>query len=108
MNFMVVRSPSPYNGIIGRMGVRKIRAIPSTAHGMIKFPVTGEIVTLQSSRIIPLECSMVSESGVVRPSINQVKEKNTGGNSSGTNHSNRIYPNRGRTKGAIRIVKTPP
>ncbi|GKF79467.1 hypothetical protein Tco_0235035, partial [Tanacetum coccineum] len=31
MNFMVVRSPSPYNGIIGRPGVRKIRAIPSTA-----------------------------------------------------------------------------
>ncbi|GKC19417.1 hypothetical protein Tco_1021567, partial [Tanacetum coccineum] len=30
MNFMVVRSPSPYNGIIGRQGVRKIRAIPST------------------------------------------------------------------------------
>nr|GEU49337.1 reverse transcriptase domain-containing protein [Tanacetum cinerariifolium] len=30
MNFMVVRSPSPYNRIIGRSGVRKIRAIPST------------------------------------------------------------------------------
>nr|GFA53212.1 reverse transcriptase domain-containing protein [Tanacetum cinerariifolium] len=47
MNFMVVRSPSPYNEIIGRPGLRKIRAIPSTAHGMIKFP----------------------------PSINQVKEE---------------------------------
>nr|GFC27002.1 reverse transcriptase domain-containing protein [Tanacetum cinerariifolium] len=52
MNFMVVRSPSPYNGIIGRTGVRKIRAIPSTTHGMIKFLVAGGIVTLQSSRII--------------------------------------------------------
>nr|GEV05035.1 reverse transcriptase domain-containing protein [Tanacetum cinerariifolium] len=61
MNFMVVRSPSPYNGIIGRPGIRKIRAIPYTLHGMIKFPMTGGIVTLQSSRIIPLECSMVSE-----------------------------------------------
>nr|GEY00023.1 hypothetical protein [Tanacetum cinerariifolium] len=47
MNFMVVRSPSPYNGSIGRPGVRKIRAIPSTTHGMIKFPVAGGIVTLQ-------------------------------------------------------------
>nr|GEW11035.1 reverse transcriptase domain-containing protein [Tanacetum cinerariifolium] len=61
MNFMVVRSPSPYNGIRERSGVRKIRAIPSMAHGMIKFLVAGGIVTLQSSRIIPLECSMVSE-----------------------------------------------
>nr|GEU39730.1 hypothetical protein [Tanacetum cinerariifolium] len=76
MNFMVVRSPSPYNGIIGRPGVRKIRAISSTMHGMIKFSVAGGIVTLQSSRIIPLEYSMVSEPGVSRSVINQVtKEK---------------------------------
>nr|GEU50556.1 reverse transcriptase domain-containing protein [Tanacetum cinerariifolium] len=75
MNFMVVRSPSPYNGIIGRPGVRKIRAIPSTTHGMIKFPVAGGIVTLQSSMIIPLECSMVSEPGVPRSAINQVREE---------------------------------
>nr|GFD30773.1 reverse transcriptase domain-containing protein [Tanacetum cinerariifolium] len=61
MNFMVVRSPSPYNEIIRRLGVRKIQAIPSTAHEIIKFPVAGGIVTLQSSRIIPLECSMVLE-----------------------------------------------
>nr|GEW25841.1 reverse transcriptase domain-containing protein [Tanacetum cinerariifolium] len=76
MNFMMVRTPSPYNGIIGRPGVRKIRAIPSTAHVIIKFPVAGGIVTLQSSRIIPLECSMVSEPGVPRSAINQVKEEN--------------------------------
>nr|GEU35421.1 reverse transcriptase domain-containing protein [Tanacetum cinerariifolium] len=49
MNFMVVRSPSPYNGIIRRPG---------------------------SSRIIPLECSMVLKPGVPRSVINQVtKEK---------------------------------
>nr|GEX08079.1 hypothetical protein [Tanacetum cinerariifolium] len=30
INFMVVRSPSPYNGIIGRLGVRRIQAVPST------------------------------------------------------------------------------
>nr|GEX29073.1 reverse transcriptase domain-containing protein [Tanacetum cinerariifolium] len=75
MNFMMVRSPSTYNGSIGRPGVRKIRAIPSTTHGMIKFPVAGGIVTLQSSMIIPLECLMVSEPKELRPSINQVKEE---------------------------------
>ncbi|GKG50602.1 hypothetical protein Tco_0521702 [Tanacetum coccineum] len=40
MNFMVVRSPSPYNGIIGRPGVRRIQAVLSTTHRMLKFPVT--------------------------------------------------------------------
>ncbi|GKA89515.1 hypothetical protein Tco_0811327 [Tanacetum coccineum] len=60
MNFVVVRSPSPYNGIIGRPGVRKIQAVPSTAHEMLKFPVQRGMLTLRSSRIIPLECTMVS------------------------------------------------
>nr|GEZ23381.1 reverse transcriptase domain-containing protein [Tanacetum cinerariifolium] len=75
MNFMVVRLPSPYNGIIGRPGVRKIRAIPSTTHEMIKFPVAGGIVTLRSSKIILLEFSMVSELGVPQHVINQVTEE---------------------------------
>nr|GEU97561.1 reverse transcriptase domain-containing protein [Tanacetum cinerariifolium] len=60
MNFMVVRSPSPYNRIIGRPGVRKIQAVPSTAQEMLKFLVQGGILTLRGSRIIPLECTMVS------------------------------------------------
>ncbi|GKF58517.1 hypothetical protein Tco_0172054 [Tanacetum coccineum] len=46
MNFMIIRSPSPYNGIIGRPGVRRIQAVPSTAHGMLKFPVTGGTVAI--------------------------------------------------------------
>ncbi|GKD86038.1 hypothetical protein Tco_1357192 [Tanacetum coccineum] len=75
MNFMVVRSPSPNNGIIWRPGVRRIQAVPSTAHGMLKFPVTGRTVTLRSSRIIPLECTMVSGPGEPRPVINQGTEE---------------------------------
>nr|GEX87131.1 reverse transcriptase domain-containing protein [Tanacetum cinerariifolium] len=39
MNFMVVRSQFPYNGIIGRPGVRKLLAVPSTAHEMLKILV---------------------------------------------------------------------
>ncbi|GJX83954.1 hypothetical protein Tco_0333435 [Tanacetum coccineum] len=54
------RSPSSYNGIIRRPGVRKIQTVPSTAHGMLKFPVPGGILTLRSSKIILLECTMVS------------------------------------------------
>ncbi|GJY49851.1 reverse transcriptase domain-containing protein [Tanacetum coccineum] len=60
MNFVVVRSSSPYNRIIGRPGVRKIQAVSSTAHKMIKFPVTGGVLTLRSSKIIPIECASVS------------------------------------------------
>ncbi|GKC65818.1 reverse transcriptase domain-containing protein [Tanacetum coccineum] len=57
MNFMIVRSLSPYNGIIGRPGIREIQAVPSTAHGMLKFPVDGGIVTIRSTILIPAECA---------------------------------------------------
>ncbi|GKD80635.1 hypothetical protein Tco_1347474, partial [Tanacetum coccineum] len=60
MNFVVVRSPSPYNGIIRRPRVKKLQAVLSTAHGMLKFPIKGGVITLKSSRLVPLECVMVS------------------------------------------------
>ncbi|GJY35581.1 hypothetical protein Tco_0420959 [Tanacetum coccineum] len=75
MNFMVVRSPSLYNGIIGRPRVRKIQAVSSTALGMLKFPVPGGILTLWSSRIISLECTMVSGLEAKPSSITQAAEE---------------------------------
>ncbi|GKA16793.1 hypothetical protein Tco_0696630 [Tanacetum coccineum] len=57
---LAARSPSQHNAIIGRPGIRKIRAVPSTAHGMLKFPVEGGTVTLKSSRVIPLELALGS------------------------------------------------
>ncbi|GJY57281.1 reverse transcriptase domain-containing protein [Tanacetum coccineum] len=75
MNFMVIRSPSQHNAIIGRPGIRKIRAVPSTAHGMLKFPVEGGTVTLQSSRVIPMECAMISGPSIQTPASNQVLEE---------------------------------
>ncbi|GJW36975.1 hypothetical protein Tco_0059895, partial [Tanacetum coccineum] len=60
MNFMVVRSPSSYNGIIGRPGVRKLQAVPSTAHEMLKILVEGGVITLKSSKLVSLECAVVS------------------------------------------------
>ncbi|GJT57642.1 reverse transcriptase domain-containing protein [Tanacetum coccineum] len=75
MNFMVVRSHSPYNGIIGRPVVRRIKAIPSTAHRMLKFSVTGGAVTLRSSRIIPLECAIISGPRTHQPVVDQDAEE---------------------------------
>nr|GEV63608.1 reverse transcriptase domain-containing protein [Tanacetum cinerariifolium] len=60
MNFMIVRSPSPYNGIIGRPGIREIQAVPSTAHEMLKFLVNGGIVTIRSTILTPTECTTIA------------------------------------------------
>nr|GEW62819.1 reverse transcriptase domain-containing protein [Tanacetum cinerariifolium] len=65
MNFMIVRSLPPYNGIIGRPGIRAIQAVPSTVHGMLKFPVEGGIVTIRSTVLIPTECTSVITSSAV-------------------------------------------
>ncbi|GJS43486.1 hypothetical protein Tco_0568529 [Tanacetum coccineum] len=59
MDFIIVRSLSPYNGIIGRPGIREIRAVPSTTHRMLKFPVGGGIVTIRNTILIPAECATV-------------------------------------------------
>ncbi|GJW18441.1 reverse transcriptase domain-containing protein [Tanacetum coccineum] len=75
MDFMVVRSTSPHNGIIGRPGLRKIQAVPSPTHRMIKFPVTGGILMRKSSKIIPVECAMVSKPEEQHISVNKVKEE---------------------------------
>nr|GFA06140.1 reverse transcriptase domain-containing protein [Tanacetum cinerariifolium] len=50
MNFVVVRSPSQYNRIIRRPGVRKLQAVPSTAHEMLKLSVERGVIILKSSR----------------------------------------------------------
>nr|GEX84167.1 reverse transcriptase domain-containing protein [Tanacetum cinerariifolium] len=64
MKFMVVKSMSPYNGIIGRPGLKVIQAVPSTVHGMLKFPIEGGIVTIRSTMLIPNECASMTTSSV--------------------------------------------
>nr|GEU51264.1 reverse transcriptase domain-containing protein [Tanacetum cinerariifolium] len=50
MNFMVVSLPSPHNDIIGRPGVRKLQAISSTAHRMLKLPIEGGVINSEDVR----------------------------------------------------------
>ncbi|GKA02294.1 hypothetical protein Tco_0674959 [Tanacetum coccineum] len=74
-HFVHRMSPSQHNGLIGRPGIRKIRAIPSTTHGMLKFPVEGGTVTLRSSRIIPMECAMISGPSTRPPEVGKILEE---------------------------------
>nr|GEW60629.1 reverse transcriptase domain-containing protein [Tanacetum cinerariifolium] len=65
MNFMIIRLLSPYNGIIGRPGIKEIQAVPSTAYEMLKFSVDGGIVTIRSTILIPVDCATVITSSEV-------------------------------------------
>nr|GEZ15556.1 hypothetical protein [Tanacetum cinerariifolium] len=64
MNFMIIRSLSPYNGIIGRQ-IKEIQAVPSIAHRMLKFSADGGIVTIRSTILILAECATVITSSEV-------------------------------------------
>nr|GEX38223.1 reverse transcriptase domain-containing protein [Tanacetum cinerariifolium] len=75
MNFMIVKSLSPYNGIIGRLKLRAIQAVPSTVHGMLKFPVERGIVTIRGTMLIHTKCASVITSPVV-PSAERTRPAN--------------------------------
>ncbi|XP_071740043.1 uncharacterized protein [Rutidosis leptorrhynchoides] len=48
VEFAVVRSYSKYNALLGRTTLQKLAAIPSTEHGLIKFPTPLGIATIRS------------------------------------------------------------
>ncbi|XP_071714527.1 uncharacterized protein [Rutidosis leptorrhynchoides] len=51
LNFVVVRSQSKYNIIMGREALFEFGAIVSTVHGMMKFPTPLGVVTVFSYRV---------------------------------------------------------
>nr|GEZ94002.1 reverse transcriptase domain-containing protein [Tanacetum cinerariifolium] len=65
MNFMTVKSLSPYNGIIGRPGLKAIQAVPSMVHVMLKFLTEEGIVTIRSSLLVPAECTSIDTSSPI-------------------------------------------
>ncbi|GJV11188.1 reverse transcriptase domain-containing protein [Tanacetum coccineum] len=56
MKFIMVRAPSPYNIILGRPGLKILRAIPSIIHSMVKFLNPKGIAALVTQTIIIAEC----------------------------------------------------
>ncbi|GKG11461.1 reverse transcriptase domain-containing protein, partial [Tanacetum coccineum] len=52
MKFIMVRDPLPYNIILGRPGLKTLRAIPSTIHSMMKFPTPKGVATLVTRTVI--------------------------------------------------------
>ncbi|KAL5557369.1 hypothetical protein UlMin_039605 [Ulmus minor] len=50
VDFVVVNCPSPYNAIIGRPTLNKIRAVTSTYYLLVKFPTIGGIGILKGNQ----------------------------------------------------------
>nr|GEV75143.1 reverse transcriptase domain-containing protein [Tanacetum cinerariifolium] len=88
MKFMVVRVSSPYNIILGRTGIRVLKAISSTIHAMMKFPTPRGVATLVVQNSPVYECRWLEKKKVVQEEkdeeavreeqINSKEEKNLG------------------------------
>ncbi|GJY91013.1 reverse transcriptase domain-containing protein [Tanacetum coccineum] len=65
MKFIVVRAPSSYNIILGRPGLKTLRAIPSTIHSMMKFPTPKGVATLVTRTVIIAECRRLEKKQMI-------------------------------------------
>ncbi|GJR50210.1 reverse transcriptase domain-containing protein [Tanacetum coccineum] len=61
MEFAVVKSPSPYNALLGRTGMRSLGVVASTIHSMMKFPTSNGITTISTTRETLTECRQIKE-----------------------------------------------
>ncbi|PWA53512.1 hypothetical protein CTI12_AA444400 [Artemisia annua] len=61
MKFTIIRAPSPYNVILGRSGLKALRAIPSTIHALMKFQTPRGIATLVTWSIVVKECRKLED-----------------------------------------------
>nr|GEU63905.1 reverse transcriptase domain-containing protein [Tanacetum cinerariifolium] len=61
MKFAVVKSPSSYNALLGRTRMRRLGAVASTVHSMIKFLTLNGITTISTIRETLRECRQIEE-----------------------------------------------
>ncbi|KAI3493481.1 hypothetical protein L1887_41873 [Cichorium endivia] len=68
LEFVVVRAPSEHNMILGRPGLLKFGAIPSTVHGTLKFKTFGGTACVLATNPQQLRCYQVMQpTDIVRP-----------------------------------------
>ncbi|KAL5560380.1 hypothetical protein UlMin_036591 [Ulmus minor] len=74
VDFVLVDCPSPYNAIIGRPTLNKIRAVTSTYHLLVKFPTVGGIGILRGDQTELREIYEVANRSVQVQGIKKLTE----------------------------------
>jgi hypothetical protein len=55
-DFLIVDRPSAYNAIIKRPTLNKLRAITSTQHLKLKFPIDNGVREIKEDQLVPQKC----------------------------------------------------
>ena len=58
--FWVLNSYSPYNAILGRPWLHKIRVVPSTLHQRLRFPTLEGIMEIRGDQVVAKQCLIVA------------------------------------------------
>ncbi|XP_073280625.1 uncharacterized protein [Primulina huaijiensis] len=81
ITFTVVDTPSSYNGILGRPALKDFRAVASTYHQKLKFPVGKEVGVLCGDQKVARRCyeGTVKEEGKrARVEVNMIRRGRSG------------------------------
>ncbi len=58
--FLVVQASSPYNVIMGRDWLHKMRVVPSTLHQKLRFPTVEGIMELNRDQVAAKQCVLAT------------------------------------------------
>ncbi|XP_071704737.1 uncharacterized protein [Rutidosis leptorrhynchoides] len=71
LDFYVIRAASRYNMLLGRSALRKLRNVPSTIHGMVKFTTCKGVATINSMTMPPICAAISTQDTVVTHKIEE-------------------------------------
>ena len=58
--FIVVQAPSPYNAIMERSWLHKMKAIPSTLHQKLRFPTKDGVMEINGDQVAAKQCVLAA------------------------------------------------
>ena len=54
--FIVIQAPSPYNAIMGRSWLHRMRVVPSTLHQKLRFPTKDGVMEINGDQVAAKQC----------------------------------------------------
>jgi hypothetical protein len=58
--FIVIQAPSPYNAIMGRSWLHRMRAVPSTLHQKLRFPTKDDVMEINGDQVVAKQCVLAA------------------------------------------------
>jgi hypothetical protein len=58
--FIVVRGTSPYNAIVGRDWLHRMKAVPSTLHQKLRFPTEEGVMEINGDQVTAKQCVLAA------------------------------------------------